>query len=113
MIWGQEEHYQGTTLGRWRSPTKLPTIAIISIMVSFSSLLLICTATAAILAAPIQDNERHQLVARQAITTSETSTANPTTTTTFTSSGAPVLPMRWTRLEYTDLLSARLLLQIQ
>ncbi|KIO21515.1 carbohydrate-binding module family 1 protein [Tulasnella calospora MUT 4182] len=45
-------------------------------MVSFSSLLLVCTATAAVLAAPSQGNEKRQLVARQAITTSETGTNN-------------------------------------
>ncbi|KIO21517.1 glycoside hydrolase family 11 protein [Tulasnella calospora MUT 4182] len=45
-------------------------------MVSFSSLLLVCTATAAVLAAPSQAKEKHELVARQAITTSQTGTNN-------------------------------------
>nr|CDS82533.1 glycoside hydrolase family 11 enzyme [uncultured eukaryote] len=45
-------------------------------MVSFSSLLLICTATAAVLAAPSKDSEKHELVARQSLTTSQTGTNN-------------------------------------
>ncbi|KIO16402.1 glycoside hydrolase family 11 protein, partial [Tulasnella calospora MUT 4182] len=45
-------------------------------MVSFSSLLLVCTATAAVLAAPSQDNEKRDLAARQTITSSQTGTNN-------------------------------------
>ncbi|KIO27328.1 carbohydrate-binding module family 1 protein [Tulasnella calospora MUT 4182] len=45
-------------------------------MVSFFSLLLVCTATAAALAAPSKENEKHDLVARQTITTSQTGTNN-------------------------------------
>ncbi|KAG8907363.1 hypothetical protein FRC01_007715 [Tulasnella sp. 417] len=45
-------------------------------MVSFSSLLLVCAATASVWAAPSQDNEKHELVARQSLTTSQTGTHN-------------------------------------
>ncbi|KAG9045366.1 hypothetical protein FS837_006435 [Tulasnella sp. UAMH 9824] len=45
-------------------------------MVSFSSLLLVCTAATAAWAAPNKDNEKHELVARQSITTSQTGTHN-------------------------------------
>ncbi|KIO30137.1 hypothetical protein M407DRAFT_20806 [Tulasnella calospora MUT 4182] len=45
-------------------------------MVSFSSLLLVCTAAAAAWAAPSKDSEKHELVARQTISTSQTGTHN-------------------------------------
>ncbi|KIO27342.1 hypothetical protein M407DRAFT_23383 [Tulasnella calospora MUT 4182] len=45
-------------------------------MVSFSSLLFVCTATAAVLAAPGKYNEKHEIVARQSITSSQTGTNN-------------------------------------
>ncbi|KAG9048577.1 hypothetical protein FS837_012518 [Tulasnella sp. UAMH 9824] len=45
-------------------------------MVSFSSLLLVCTATVAVLAAPSKENDKHDLVARQSLTTSQTGTNN-------------------------------------
>ncbi|KIO27340.1 glycoside hydrolase family 11 protein, partial [Tulasnella calospora MUT 4182] len=43
-------------------------------MISFSSLLFVCIATAAVLAAPGKYNEKNELVARQSITASETGT---------------------------------------
>ncbi|KIO16417.1 hypothetical protein M407DRAFT_33931 [Tulasnella calospora MUT 4182] len=45
-------------------------------MVSFSSLLFVCTATAAALTAPGKYNEKHELVSRQSITSSQTGTNN-------------------------------------
>ncbi|KIO27341.1 hypothetical protein M407DRAFT_23382, partial [Tulasnella calospora MUT 4182] len=45
-------------------------------MVSFSSLLFVCTATAAALAAPGKYNEKHEIVARQSIPTRQTDINN-------------------------------------
>ena len=73
---GSRKHYKRTILLAYETIQPSCQPSIISIMVSFSSLLLVCTATAAVWAAPTKDSEKHELVARQSITTSQTGTNN-------------------------------------